>query len=200
MNARDSRFTARVLAAVRRIPPESVDPTVKNFHWGDLMRGLYDAYERGGETVVLSDGQGNVTEGPGFNVFAVVDGRVATPARGVLEGITRRSVLETARRLGVAAAVSEGELVAGDVVVEFDAGGQQYDLLEAEADLEEARQQLIKAEAEALEILKAAGFQTIGLYRNGWVAPTFGFDQGFDHYEGPPPGQSWRGDRLAAAA
>lgn len=35
------------------------------------------------------------------------------------------------------------------------------------------------------EILKAAGFQTIGLYRNGWVAPTFGFDQGFDVYQRP---------------
>jgi arylsulfatase A-like enzyme len=39
------------------------------------------------------------------------------------------------------------------------------------------------------EILKAAGFQTIGLYRNGWVAPTFGFDQGFETYLRPvaPP-------------
>lgn len=33
------------------------------------------------------------------------------------------------------------------------------------------------------EILRDAGFQTVGLYRNGWVAPTFGFDQGFDIYE-----------------
>ena len=43
------------------------------------------------------------------------------------------------------------------------------------------------------EILREAGFQTIGLYRNGWVAPTFGFDQGFDVYLRPvspglPPG------------
>ncbi len=35
------------------------------------------------------------------------------------------------------------------------------------------------------EILRNAGFQTVGLYRNGWVAPTFGFDQGFDVYEKP---------------
>jgi branched-chain amino acid aminotransferase len=33
--------------------------------------GLFEAYERGGETVVLTDGRGHVTEGPGFNVFAV---------------------------------------------------------------------------------------------------------------------------------
>jgi arylsulfatase A-like enzyme len=36
------------------------------------------------------------------------------------------------------------------------------------------------------EVLKEAGFQTIGLWRNGWVAPTFGFEQGFDVYSRPP--------------
>lgn len=35
------------------------------------------------------------------------------------------------------------------------------------------------------EMLREAGFQTVGLYRNGWVAPTFGFDQGFDVYKRP---------------
>jgi arylsulfatase A-like enzyme len=43
------------------------------------------------------------------------------------------------------------------------------------------------------EILRDAGFQTVGLYRNGWVAPTFGFEQGFQVYKRPlmkppPPG------------
>jgi len=50
-----------------------------------------------------------------------------------------------------------GDLVsAGDVVATFDPSGQQYDLLEAEADLEEARQQQIKAEAETLVALEKA--------------------------------------------
>jgi len=35
------------------------------------------------------------------------------------------------------------------------------------------------------ELLREAGFQTIGLWRNGWVSPTFGFDQGFDVYQRP---------------
>ena len=35
------------------------------------------------------------------------------------------------------------------------------------------------------EILRDAGFQTIGLWRNGWVSPTFGFGQGFDLYHRP---------------
>ncbi len=33
------------------------------------------------------------------------------------------------------------------------------------------------------EILRAAGFRTAGIYRNGWVAPTFGFGQGFEIYQ-----------------
>lgn len=36
------------------------------------------------------------------------------------------------------------------------------------------------------ERFKEAGFKTIGIYRNGWVAPTFGFDQGFDVYTHAP--------------
>jgi multidrug resistance efflux pump len=50
-----------------------------------------------------------------------------------------------------------GDLVEeGDVVAEFDPSGQQYDLIQAEADLEEARQQLIKAEADAFVALEKA--------------------------------------------
>ena len=89
------------VSKVRRIPPDSVDPTVKNFHWGDLMRGLFEAYERGADSVVLDDGAGNVTEGPGFNLFARIDGRLVTPAAGVLPGITRRTVVELADSLRI---------------------------------------------------------------------------------------------------
>lgn len=38
------------------------------------------------------------------------------------------------------------------------------------------------------EIFQEAGFQTAGIWRNGWVAPTFGFSQGFDTYLRPLPG------------
>lgn len=37
------------------------------------------------------------------------------------------------------------------------------------------------------EILKEAGLRTAGIYRNGWVAPNFGFAQGFDTYYNPKP-------------
>jgi branched-chain amino acid aminotransferase len=86
---------------IRRIPPASVDPTVKNYHWLDLVAGLFDAYERGAENVVLTDPDDNVTEGPGFNIFAVRAGRVTTPDSGVLEGITRMSAIELCGELGI---------------------------------------------------------------------------------------------------
>ncbi len=37
------------------------------------------------------------------------------------------------------------------------------------------------------EALQRAGFRTAGLWRNGWVSPTFGFEQGFDTYVKPVP-------------
>ncbi|MBS1888581.1 MAG: aminotransferase class IV [Actinobacteria bacterium] len=90
-----------------RVSPGAIDPTVKNFMWGDFVRGLFEAYDRGAVLPILTDGDGNVTEGPGVNVFVVRDGALATPARGVLEGITRQTVLDIATELGIPARVGE---------------------------------------------------------------------------------------------
>jgi arylsulfatase A-like enzyme len=35
------------------------------------------------------------------------------------------------------------------------------------------------------EVFERAGFKTAGIWRNGWVAPNFGFNQGFDYYITP---------------
>lgn len=89
------------ISQVQRIAPESVDPTVKNYHWLDLTRGLFDAYAHHQDTAVLVDGQSNVVEGPGFNLFALTDEGLVTPCAGVLEGITRKTVITLARDMGV---------------------------------------------------------------------------------------------------
>jgi branched-subunit amino acid aminotransferase/4-amino-4-deoxychorismate lyase len=93
-----------IVADPIRIPDTSVDPRVKNFHWADLTRGLFEAHDRDADTCVLLDRNGNLTEGPGFNVFVVTDGAVATPDRGALEGITRETVFELCDELGIACA------------------------------------------------------------------------------------------------
>ena len=98
---RQERGIHLILSSIPRIPPESVDPTAKNFHWGDLNRGIFEAQERGGDTVALSDLDGNVSEGPGFNVFRVQDGRVTTPEGTVLGGITRQTVEDLCNELGI---------------------------------------------------------------------------------------------------
>ena len=113
--AKQQRGIDLIVSSTQRIPPSSVDPRIKNYHWMDFVMGLFQAYERGGETVVLTDGEGHVTEGPGFNVFAVfgsgASARVVTPAAGVLEGVTRRTVIEMAQAAGL---VVEQRLLAVD--------------------------------------------------------------------------------------
>jgi branched-chain amino acid aminotransferase len=74
---------------------------VKNYHWLDMECSLFEAYDAGADTVILPSLEGTITEGPGFNVFAVRDGVVLTPDSGVLEGITRGAVIDLCRREGI---------------------------------------------------------------------------------------------------
>ena len=88
-----------LLTDIKRIPPSSVDPTIKNYHWMDLVTGMLDAYEKGNDTAVLVDENNNITEGPGFNLFCINESGIFTPDHGVLEGITRQSVFDLAKEL-----------------------------------------------------------------------------------------------------
>lgn len=77
---------AVVAKTSRRIPSDSVDPTVKNFHGGDLTKSLYEAYGRGANQALLLDHEGNRTEGPNYNLFAVIEGALAHPGQRRTEG------------------------------------------------------------------------------------------------------------------
>jgi branched-chain amino acid aminotransferase len=116
-----------VVSSVQRIQPEAVDPRIKNFHWLDLTMGIFEAYDRDALVAVLIDRDGNITEGAGFNVFAVRDGVLATPDRGVFEGMTRRTVIELAKEMGIACEVrpvGADELRAADeIFITSSAGG-----------------------------------------------------------------------------
>ncbi|WP_425515272.1 aminotransferase class IV [Phyllobacterium endophyticum] len=110
-----------------RIPPESIDPSIKNYHWLDLVKGLFDAYEYGAETALIVDINGNVAEGPGFNVFLAKNKQLKTPAHSVLPGITRQTVFDLCAEVGlsaIAADVSRDELKdADEVFITSTAGG-----------------------------------------------------------------------------
>jgi branched-chain amino acid aminotransferase len=86
---------------VVRIQPSSVDPTVKNYHWLDMIKGLYAAYERGADTAILIDVNSNLSEGPGFNIFSINNGVVSTPDVSVLLGITRQTIFDICEELEV---------------------------------------------------------------------------------------------------
>ena len=83
-----------IVADTIRIPSGAVDPTVKNFGRLDFVGALFEAYERNADYAVLLDADGCITEGRGWNIFALRGGRLLSPESGVLEGITRKTVLE----------------------------------------------------------------------------------------------------------
>ena len=89
------------ISKIKRISPESVDPRVKNYHWLDLVNGMFEAYERGHYTAVLVDEENNVLEGPGFNIFSIDKDGLKTPKFGVLEGITRQTTIKLASELDI---------------------------------------------------------------------------------------------------
>jgi branched-chain amino acid aminotransferase len=104
---RQSQGLHLVLSQVPRIPSACVDMRFKNYHAGDLTRGRFEAHAAGADRAVHCTIDGYLAEGSGFNLFFVKDGCVYTPARNVLEGITRRTVLELASELRIPAEVGD---------------------------------------------------------------------------------------------
>jgi branched-chain amino acid aminotransferase len=61
-----------------------------------------ESHKAGYEEAILLDDHGHVCEGSGENIFVVRDGRILTPPQtaGILDGISRRSILTIAGDLG----------------------------------------------------------------------------------------------------
>lgn len=76
-----------------------------------LVRGLpacdVKSPDPGAIYSILPDGDGSITESSGYNIFAVKQGVLYTPRRGVLEGVTRKTVLEIAEAMQCAVRVEE---------------------------------------------------------------------------------------------
>jgi branched-chain amino acid aminotransferase len=90
-----------MVSSTPRIPEACVSAKCKNYHWGDLTRGKIEAREAGVDEAVHLTVNGHLTEGAGFNVFFVKSGRLYTPSRNVLEGVTRAATIDMARELGI---------------------------------------------------------------------------------------------------
>jgi branched-chain amino acid aminotransferase len=116
-----------IVAKTVRIPPEAVDPTIKNFGRLDFVRALFEAYDRQAKYAVLLDQEDNVTEGRGWNIFVLREGILMSPDRGVLEGITRKTVVELSATLNIDCRLTKVPLSAlrraDEVFISSTAGG-----------------------------------------------------------------------------
>ncbi|HUR87196.1 MAG TPA: branched-chain amino acid transaminase [Solirubrobacteraceae bacterium] len=88
----------------RRISPESLIPTSKaSGQYLNSVLAKIESQKAGYEEAILLDDHGRVCEGSGENIFVVSEGRIVTPppAASILDGISRRSVIQIARDLGI---------------------------------------------------------------------------------------------------
>ncbi len=98
-----------------RIHPESTHSEAKICgHYVNSIFASCEVKAHGYQEALLLDYNGKVAEGPGENIFIVKEGKLLTPRLGnILQGITRRSVIEIAIDLGIE--VEETELALDDI-------------------------------------------------------------------------------------
>ncbi len=106
----------------RRISPDSLIPHAKaSGQYLNSVLAKIEVTHSGYEEAILLDDHGHVCEGTGENIFVVMDGRIVTPPQtaSILDGISRKSVIEIARDLGLEVTerdVARAELTIADEV------------------------------------------------------------------------------------
>jgi branched-chain amino acid aminotransferase len=119
--ARDTGVRAKV-SSWRRISPDALIPHAKaTGQYLNSVLAKIESHKAGYEEAIILDDHGHVCEGSGENVFVVRDGVIATPPQtaSILDGITRRSVMQVARDLGfdvVERDIARAELYLADEV------------------------------------------------------------------------------------
>ncbi|MFP3283041.1 MAG: branched-chain amino acid transaminase [Nitrososphaeria archaeon] len=88
----------------RRICQEATPPAAKvSGHYVNSVLAKMEALRHGFDDALMLDSSGHLSEGTGENAFIVRDGVIVTPptSAGILEGITRATVMELAREEGI---------------------------------------------------------------------------------------------------
>jgi branched-chain amino acid aminotransferase len=99
-----------LIASTRRTSPESLDPRAKLNNYGNHIMAKLEAIGAGVDDAIMLDGNANVAELPGCNLFTISRGEVATPPAGnILMGITRAMVLRILRGGGIKGVVAVSE-------------------------------------------------------------------------------------------
>ena len=98
------RLLRVMTSSYRRIAPASFKVEAKvSGHYVNSIIASQEAKDLGYDEALLLDVEGFVAEGPGANIFIEKDGVLYTPQLGsILPGITRATVLEIAKELGIA--------------------------------------------------------------------------------------------------
>ena len=110
------------VASWRRIPHDALIPHAKACgQYLNSVLAKIEASKAGYDEAVLLDAHGFVSEGSGENIYAVRAGQIVTPPHtaGILDGISRKSVIQIARDLGyelVERDVARAELYLADEV------------------------------------------------------------------------------------
>jgi len=87
----------------RRIDSDSLIPHAKaSGQYLNSVLAKVESVKAGYDEAILLDNHGYVCEGTGENIYVVRDGVIATPGQSnsILDGITRRSIIQIARDLG----------------------------------------------------------------------------------------------------
>jgi len=104
----DEMFNAGIhLKIVKRFRnhPQALDPAMKSGNYLNSLLAYLEAHEeeKDVDDALLCNFEGFVTEGTTFNVFYVKKGVIVTPPLeiGILDGITRKLVLQSAKELKI---------------------------------------------------------------------------------------------------
>jgi branched-chain amino acid aminotransferase len=94
-------FRFRVVDRLRN-DSRALDPAMKSGNYLNNLLAYLEATNDGFDDALLCNSEGHITEGTTFNIFYARNGIIATPPLdiGILHGLTRHAVIETARQLG----------------------------------------------------------------------------------------------------
>ena len=104
-----------VTVATTRNSHNAVNPAIKSLNYLNNILAKIEANNAGCEEAIMLNGQGYIAECTGDNLFILKAGQMFTPplSAGALYGITRSTVIDLARELGIQ--VSEPDLTRYDV-------------------------------------------------------------------------------------
>ncbi|MEI6107039.1 MAG: branched-chain-amino-acid transaminase [Opitutae bacterium] len=104
-----------VTVPTRRISPDMLPATVKSLNYLNNILAKIEAKQAGALEAIMLNAQGYVAECTADNIFAVHKGEILTPAAssGALKGITRGTVFDIAKEIGIP--LREAELTRYDI-------------------------------------------------------------------------------------